>query len=153
MASTTTQLANLIKDTAPLRVAIARDINIVTSLDTYRWKNRLLLVFAPSENNSIYQRQMQLLAAHKAGLNERNLLVFKLVAEGTSHLESQSIDATDVARLRSQFKVSQEEFRVILVGKDGTEKWHASSPVEPQVIFKEIDAMPMRQQEMRSQEQ
>lgn len=134
-------------------LANAGDGKAMNSLDTYKWKNRLLLVFAPSENSPVYQRQMQLFEGQKAGFDDRNLLVVKVIAKGTSYIDSQSIDETAAANLRSRFNVGQEDFHVILVGKDGTEKRRDSAPVEPKVIFNEIDAMPMRQQEMRSKEQ
>lgn len=108
------------------------------------------MVFAPEENSPAYQRQMQLFEGQRAGFDDRGLLMVRLLAEGTSRLDSQPIDEAAAAQLRSQFKVGQEEFRVILVGKDGTAKRHDSAPVEPVVIFNQIDAMPMRQQEMRS---
>jgi hypothetical protein len=38
---------------------------------------------------------------------------------------------------------------VILVGKDGTEKRRNAAPVTARSIFDTIDAMPMRQREMR----
>jgi hypothetical protein len=38
---------------------------------------------------------------------------------------------------------------VILVGKDGTEKRREQTPIELADIFNQIDAMPMRQQEMK----
>ncbi len=77
------------------------------------------------------------------------MLLVELLTEGTSRIDRQSIDEANVANLRSQFNVAPQEFRVILVGKDGTAKRHDSNPVEPEVIFNEIDAMPMRQREMR----
>jgi hypothetical protein len=133
-------------------VAFAGDGNTMFNLDSYKWKNRLLLVFAPSEESAAYKKQMQLIEGKKAGFDDRDLLVVKLLAEGTSRLGSQPIDEATATQLRSRFKVGQEEFRVILVGKDGTEKRRDSVSVEPKVIFNEIDAMPMRQEEMRSKE-
>ena len=122
------------------------------SLDAYQWKNRLLLVFAPSKNSSAYQRQMQLFEGQKVAFDDRDLLVVKLLVEGTSYLD-QSIDEATAAQLRSQFNVGQDEFCVILVGKDGTSKWRDNTPVAPTVIFDQIDAMPMRQQEMHLNQQ
>lgn len=118
--------------------------NLMQSLDSYQWKNRLLLVFAPSENNGEYQQQMQLLQGQKADFAERNLLTIELLTEGTN-----SVDAQEVAKIRERFNVSPQEFRVILVGKDGTAKRREQSPISAQSIFETIDAMPMRQQEMR----
>lgn len=37
--------------------------------------------------------------------------------------------------IRKRFKVSPEEFLIVLVGKDGTAKRRDNSPVAPTVIF------------------
>jgi hypothetical protein len=124
------------------------DKKLMKSLDSYQWKNRLLLIFAPSENSAAYQQQRQLLQGQQAGLNERDLLIFELLAQGTSHVNGQNIDAEEVAKIRDYFKVSAKDFRVVLVGKDGTAKQYDKSPVSPTAIFTTIDAMPMRRQEM-----
>lgn len=123
--------------------------NIMQSLDSYQWQNRLLLVFAPSESNVAYQQQRQLLQEEQAGFNERNLLVIELLTEGTSRVGGESVDAQEAAKIREQFQVSPEQFCVVLVGKDGTTKRRLHAPVSSKVIFETIDAMPMRQQEMR----
>lgn len=120
------------------------------SLDSYKWNSRLLLVFAPEENSPAYQRQMQLIEGQKAGFDDRDLVVVELLAQGTSRANGQSIDAPTAAKVRERFNVGSQEFGIILVGKDGTAKRRDNTPVEPKVIFKEIDSMPMRQQEMRS---
>lgn len=99
--------------------------------------------------NAAYKQQMQLLEGQKANLDHRDLLVIKLLAAGTSSIDSQPIDPTDVTQLRSRFNLDRDEFSVILVGKDGTEKRREQTPVELADIFTQIDAMPMRQQEMK----
>ena len=123
--------------------------NTMTSLNGYKWKKRLLLVFAPKEDPA-YQKQMQLFNEQQVGLNERDLLIVQLLVEGTSRIDSQPIDSVLAAQIRERFEVEQQDFQVILVGKDGTTKRREHSLVPPEVIFGEIDAMPMRQQEMRS---
>lgn len=122
--------------------------NTMTNLDAYKWKKRLLLVFAPKED-AAYQRQMQLFAGQQAGFKERDLLVVQLLAEGTSRIDGQTIDAGLATEIRKRFNVEQQEFQLNLVGKDGTSKRRDQAPVPPVVIFNEIDAMPMRQQEMQ----
>ncbi|MGI2907764.1 DUF4174 domain-containing protein [Tolypothrix sp. VBCCA 56010] len=123
--------------------------NMAFDLKSYQWKNRLLLVFAPDENNPAYQKQMQLFQTQQADFSERDLLLVEILTEGTSRASGKAIDEADVTKVRSRFQVSPEDFRVILVGKDGTQKRSDSKPVEAKVIFNEIDAMPMRQQEMQ----
>ncbi len=127
----------------------AEDNNMAFDLNTYQWKNRLLLVFAPSENSPAYQRQMQLFQGQQAGFKERDLLLVELLTESTTRAYGQTLDDADVARVRSRFNVAPQDFQVILVGKDGTAKRRESNPIQPEVIFNEIDAMPMRQREMR----
>jgi len=48
--------------------------------------------------------------------------------------------------------VAPDAFRVVLVGKDGTEKRRDAEPVAARSLFDTIDAMPMRQREMREQD-
>jgi hypothetical protein len=118
-------------------------------LKTHQWKNRLLLVFAPSANSPAYQRQMQLFEGRQADFKERDLLLVELLTQGTSSTAGKMLDQADVAKLRARFRVAPQDFRVILVGKDGTAKRRDSNPIQPEIIFREIDAMPMRQREMR----
>ena len=131
-------------------VANTKNSNMAFNLNTYQWKNRLLLIFAPSKDNHDYKRQMQLVEGMRAGFKERDLIAIELLTEGTSRAETQPLNEADAANLRSEFNVAPEEFRVILIGKDGTAKRRDQKPVEPEVIFNEIDAMPMRRQEMQN---
>ena len=121
------------------------------NLNNYQWKNRLLLVFAPSEQDSAYQTQKQLFKGQQSQLDERDLRLIEVFANGKSHVDNQAIEAASAAQLRERFKVSKDEFCIILVGKDGYEKRRARVPIELTRIFDQVDQMPMRQQEMREQ--
>jgi hypothetical protein len=63
--------------------------------------------------------------------------------------DPQPLAEAAVRRLRERFDVAPDVFRVVLVGKDGTEKRRDAEPVTARSIFDTIDAMPMRQREMR----
>jgi len=82
------------------------------------------------------------------------MILVTVVERGTSRLRMTPSDdgrpLTDAAvrRLRDRFSVPPVAFRVILVGKDGTEKQRSAEPVSIRSIFDRIDAMPMRQREM-----
>lgn len=76
------------------------------------------------------------------GLRDRHLLVLEVA--GGREAKKQ--------KLREQFQVKATEFTILLVGKDGTEKYCSRQSVALQDIFDVIDQMPMRQQEMRGQE-
>ncbi|MEH2143887.1 DUF4174 domain-containing protein [Nostoc sp.] len=119
------------------------------NLSSQKWKNRVLLVFAPSVDNHTYQQQMQLLQEHNSGFADRDLVLVQVLATDESYANRQPIDESSAAKLRDRFGVNKENFRVILVGKDGGVKRSDATPVQATAIFKEIDAMPMRQQEMQ----
>ncbi|MEH2266208.1 DUF4174 domain-containing protein [Nostoc sp.] len=118
------------------------------NLSSQKWKNRVLLVFAPSVDNHSYQQQMQLLQAHNSNFADRDLILVQVLAT-ESYANREPIDKSSAGKLRSRFGVEKENFRVILVGKDGGVKRSDATPVKATAIFEEIDAMPMRQQEMQ----
>ena len=121
------------------------------SLDRYQWENRLLLVFAPSVKSPPYQTQIQLFDPEEAGFSDRDLILFRVLDEGESYAGDESLSSADADRLRERFEIAPGDFSVILVGKDGGEKRRDDTPVKTSAIFDEIDAMPMRQREMREQ--
>ncbi|MEH2182305.1 DUF4174 domain-containing protein [Nostoc sp.] len=119
------------------------------NLSSQKWQNRVLLVFAPSVDNHNYQQQMQVFNQHKNGFKDRDLVLVQVLATDKSYANGQLIDESSVANLRNRFGVERENFRVILIGKDGGVKRQETTPVQATAIFKQIDAMPMRQQEMQ----
>ncbi len=122
------------------------------NLSDRRWQHRIVLIFAPSELEPAYQQQMQQWKAHSEGIRERDLELVEVLEVGESRVDGQPISRLSAVSLRQQFGVTPEEFAVVLVGKDGTEKQREQAPVDPTVLFRTIDAMPMRQQEMRSRQ-
>ena len=119
-------------------------------LTQYQWQNRLVLLFAPSAEDARYQEQAAALEEADAGLNDRDLLVFHLFGEGSSHVGEESLTQEEVTGLRDRFDVDPNAFTLILIGKDGTVKRRAEAVVSAQDLFNQIDAMPMRRREMNS---
>ncbi|MCG6135139.1 MAG: DUF4174 domain-containing protein [Nostoc sp. LLA-1] len=118
------------------------------NLSSQKWQNRVLLVFAPSVDHRDYQQQMQLFQQHNSGFADRDLVLVQVLAD-KSYANGQLIDESSVANLRSRFGVDKDNFRVILIGKDGGVKRQDATPVQATAIFEQIDAMPMRQREMQ----
>ncbi|MBD2163892.1 DUF4174 domain-containing protein [Calothrix membranacea FACHB-236] len=121
------------------------------NLNSQQWQNRVLLIFSPSMDNHSYQQQMQLFQQHNSGFADRDLVLVQVLATDKSYANGQLIDESSAVNLRERFGVDKDNFRVILVGKDGGVKRQEATPVEATAIFKQIDAMPMRQQEMQQQ--
>ncbi len=118
-------------------------------LSTYTWKNRLLLVFAPREQDETFQNFIEKLQGQEDQMTDRDLIIFSIFESGESRLGDSSIDPHSAASLRDRFSIPPGQFMVVLVGKDGGEKLRRNSDVELKEIFSLIDSMPMRQREMR----
>ena len=119
------------------------------ALEQYQWKHRLLLLFAPSPRAPNYEQQVQLLADCEDDLDARDLLVFHLFQEGQSRLRQEQMDEAQAAMLRTRFGVGEDDFQLILIEKDGTEQRRDDTPVKPEALFEQIDALPIRQRELR----
>jgi len=124
-------------------------------LEAHQWEHRLLFVFAPSAEADARAAQERQFAGEDAGFRDRDLLLLTLADEETGTLREgpdaapQALTPAAAHRLHDRFDVPADAFRVVLVGKDGTEKRRDAEPVTTRSIFDTIDAMPMRQREMR----
>lgn len=128
---------------------IAESLAEGLSLQEYRWQNRLLLVFAPAEDDPRLARQMALSRAHGDGLAERDLLLMEIIGSKEMRIEGHAGSLGDAKALRDRHNVASDEFAVILIGKDGGIKRRQPHPFEAEDLFATIDAMPMRRREMR----
>lgn len=113
----------------------------IEQLESYRGRNRVALVFAPSRTDESYLAQERLFRAAEAGLRKRDLLVRYIFLDGP--------EGDD--RTQSCFKVSETSFTVVLIGKDGGEKARFLEPIQPSTLFSLIDQMPLRRREMKRQ--
>lgn len=115
------------------------------------WEKRVLLVFSPDQQNADYQRQQGILQEINEGLNKRDMIVIHAFVDDRVLLDQQS-HAQSATSFYRRFAVNSDEFRVILVGKDGTVKLDRDSAVSGEDLFALIDSMPMRRHEMMQDE-
>lgn len=114
--------------------AIAMPPTAIAGLDAFRWKNRPVLVFAPSPDDPVFIEQSALLDAAQEGLLERDIVVL-----------SDTDPQLDGAQRR---RLGVQGFEVVLIGKDGGVKLRVQEPIAAEALFSVIDAMPMRRREM-----
>ncbi|WP_312239595.1 DUF4174 domain-containing protein [Pantoea sp.] len=103
----------------------------VADLNQYQWRNRPVVIFAPSEKDADYIRQIKMLEQSRAALAERDIIVLSDTAPAKN------------GHLRSQLQ--PHGFEVVLVGKDGGIKIREKAPVSSEALLSTIDRMPMRQ--------
>ncbi len=118
-------------------------------LKPYRWESRVLLVFADNAKNPIYQKQMLLFEQDKAGIIDRDLVIFHLfTGTGVSPNQDQLQEAS-VRDLRQHYNTDSKGYTIILIGKDSGEKLRSQQLLSLNELYNTIDVMPMRRAEMR----
>lgn len=120
---------------------------IIVSLAQFRWKSRVIVIFADQDNSKAARQENQLMA-DRAGLEERDIVVLKIAGHAIRQLFGASADI-DIALLARELASRHEgpppgAFAAFLVGKDGTVKLDLRKPITTGELFAIIDAMPMR---------
>ncbi len=132
----------------PMPLAHAQNPPSPTTLSALRDRFRVLLVFAKSPDDPALLAQAHMLKDDAPGMHDRDLLLIAVPYNTPSPSEvTLTPDATQDARHR--FHVAPSDFTVLLLGKDGGEKFRANKPVPFSRLRDKIDTMPMRQEEMR----
>jgi hypothetical protein len=115
----------------------------------YEWQNRPLLLFAPDNEDKHLVQLLATLQKSNCDIDDRDMIIAVLLAEGQSRLNNNNISAQDAALIRKRYEIEPSQFAVLLIGKDGGEKYRLFAVPELNEIFSLIDGMPMRQDEMQ----
>ncbi|TCM56125.1 uncharacterized protein DUF4174 [Rhizobium sp. PP-F2F-G48] len=119
---------------------------VAAGLDTFGWKNRVLIVFA-NPGNSDAAEQRRLLLEDRPALSERDMVIIEVNGDAVKPIFGAAGTVT-AAELRKDAGIQEDtRFAAILIGKDGGIKLRADRPVAPDQLFGLIDSMPMRANE------
>ena len=113
----------------------------------YAWDYRPVYIFAPTENAADLTAQIDLFMQRRTEMIDRNMALIAVTDK------AEVIFGPDQpyksAELRQAYNINPAKFTVILVGKDTGVKRRHVGVIDPDLIFTQIDGMPMRQQEMQ----
>jgi len=118
------------------------------NLDDYQWKNRILLLVDKSADTKALLSQLAVLTADKNGLEERDLIVFRVTPSAVFSSDG-TMTKFNPQKLYGDFDLRPNFKGVVLLGKDGGVKMREPFEVTTQRIFTLIDGMPMRRSEIR----
>ncbi len=121
-----------------------------TTLADLKDQYRPLLIFAPTPNDPGLLAQLTQLRHEAPGLEQRQVLLIAVPYRNPAPTEL-ALTPADAEAARRRFHIAPTDFVVMLIGKDGGEKLRSHKPVRWDRLRNTIDAMPMRQQEMRQQ--
>ena len=103
-------------------------------LAQYLWEARPVIVFADSDRDPRFQRQVAALSARPDDMAERNVVILL------------DTDPSAKSALRKRFR--PRDFQILLIGKDGQIKLRRPHPITAEDLNRQIDRMPMRRREM-----
>lgn len=109
-------------------------IMMVSALELQYSDWRRVYIFGAAEYPQMAGQQMQLFDSARNEIAERDIKIIKVPANDP---------------LFSAYRVNKPAFTIILIGKDGGEKYRTNKILLPEKLFAIIDAMPMRRAEMR----
>ena len=110
-------------------------------LTTYQGKNRVVLVFGPTDGDARFAKQMSELK-QKAELDDRQIVVMPVPSDDKAAGKS-------LPYLQKKYNDGKGDFSLVLVGKDGHTAFQSDEPVSAEALFAKIDAMPMRKDEIK----
>lgn len=113
-----------------------------------------ILLFAVLEI-SAQQKNVRDIWIFASDSSNASFITQKAVLANTSELKQRDIQVHQVVGLNKnedlfkKYKASANKFTFILVGKDGGEKLRSDKPVSLKKLYRTIDSMPMRRNEMQ----
>jgi hypothetical protein len=119
-----------------------------TTLARLRDHYRPLLLFAASPDDPSLLAQLHMLKDSAPGLFSREVVLIA-VPFNTPPPTELALTQTEAEAARKRFGIAPNQFVALLLGKDGGEKLRSRKPIPFSKLQDTIDAMPMRQGEMR----
>ncbi|MEM9582571.1 MAG: DUF4174 domain-containing protein [Pseudomonadota bacterium] len=105
------------------------------NLNDFLWEKRPIVVFADTERDPAFIRQLDLLEARSDALQSRDVVILT------------DTNPAELSPLRE--KLRPRGFMLVLIGKDGGVKLRKPFPWSVRELSRAIDKMPLRQQELR----
>ncbi|MEM7617307.1 MAG: DUF4174 domain-containing protein [Pseudomonadota bacterium] len=115
--------------------------DVALLFDQYIWEKRVLLIFAPEFENKLLKEQSDIINKNTAGFKERHLVTWILVDNEYVTIDQEYKPQLPVGIFYEYFNVKNDEFTVILLGKDGEEKFRQNNKLlTKQKLFNEAVA-------------
>lgn len=132
-----------------LFVMACQNIDIPQIMETYLWQKRVVILFTPNIDNTDYVAQKKILNDSQKGLLERDVIIIDVVDFNFVSFDGQKQPHIATKHFYNAYEADPKEFTFILLGKDGEEKWRQPKVMNINDLYGIIDAMPMRQREIK----
>ena len=108
-------------------------------LKEYLWTNRVIVTFASEKSVPERLAAIKQIAEYPCEFRKRDLVHIDLIA-----------GSNDYRALSQKFAITDKEFKLVLVGKDGKVKLNTNNPSMIE-LFSFIDSMPLRKREVSTE--
>ncbi len=124
-------------------------VNTIQSQDLskHHWENRLILLLTEDLENEDFTSQITELENGAKGLEERDVLVYRVYQHKMKLGLAKDADWTAATNLYKKFDKNGSPFEIYLIGLDGKIKLQDANCVSIDKILDLIDSMPMRKNE------
>lgn len=116
------------------------------NIETHQWEHRVIVIHANENNHKLAKVQFSLFQKKKQKLIDRKIVLYKCIADTCTFY------SWEQAPKRFRTDKTIQGFSVVLIGLDGGEKYKSNNLEKPDVFLDLIDTMPMRRQELRTQQ-
>jgi hypothetical protein len=122
------------------------------NLKKHKWKNRILIVKSSDLKSKKYQEQLNEFKSSFQELIDRKIILYKITGDDfvlIDYRSSESNNSGKISRkLNDKILNEKEDFEVILIGLDEGIKLQQTEILMKEDLFKIIDSMPMRKNEI-----
>ncbi len=118
-------------------------------IEKNQWKNRVLIILTNDTKNAEYNKQLREFDRELLNFNERKLIVYRVTPASYSIGLKPSVKSIS-SKLYKNYKKTKSGFEVILIGLDGGTKLRKDSLLTKQELYRLIDSMPMRKNEIKN---
>jgi hypothetical protein len=113
------------------------------TLEDLKWKNRIVILFDDQANNKVFNFEHL-----EEDFKERKLVYF-IVGEKFQSNSNFLFSSEYQKVLKSRYQIRSSDKSWVLIGLDGGAKVKKEGDLDWEFILRTIDAMPMRQSEIR----
>ena len=113
----------------------------------YQWKNRILVLSAPTEDGKNLREQQDEVASAPEETADRDIALVTLLDDTISTAKDRELTTEETATSRAVLGIRPGSFSLRLIGKDGSVKLPSETASSMTEIYALIDAMPIRQRE------
>ena len=130
-----------------LSCVVSSDERKLEHISQLVWENRVILIYPGDEVNLKKINYEALFKKFNDEIKERDILWFIIKGKEVLTNYPNTLSNDFIVNTKSKFQI--EKYKILLIGKDGGVKAKGKD-LNLEMLFEEVDGMPMRQQEIKS---